>query len=115
MLYRRSIAAGMLALAGLCFSHSSLAADSPSAPGLVGEYFQVKGLGGFTDVQGKTPFLVRVDKKIDFPEASGDFYKTKLATDFYAVWTGSLKVEKPGEYCSLPPPTMAFGFQLMAK
>ncbi|HET6249342.1 MAG TPA: DUF6797 domain-containing protein [Tepidisphaeraceae bacterium] len=95
MLHRRfALSAAALAAASLLGVCSFAAAGD--APGLVGEYYQLKE-GGFANVEGKTPFLVRVDKRIDFPDTNGDFYKTKLSQNFLAVWTGSLKVDTAGE------------------
>ena len=38
------------------------------------------------------------DEKIAFRSAKGQFYKTKLATNFAAQWTGFLRIEKPADY-----------------
>ncbi len=75
------------------------AAESADQPGLVGQFFQKqKSEVGFIDIAGQKPFLVRVDKQVNFPEASGEFARTKLSQNFYAVWNGSLKVDHAGPY-----------------
>jgi fibro-slime domain-containing protein len=73
-------------------------AAPPLEPGLVGEYFALEGeLADFPDLPtGLKPTLVRVDRQVNFVE--GAFAATKLSSNFYARWTGALKVEKPGRY-----------------
>jgi hypothetical protein len=78
----------------------SLAADD-LVPGLVGEYFTYKTNGYVPDLPaGAKPFLVRVDKQINFPDpgTGGDFHGTKLVYNFAVRWTGVLRVAKAGEY-----------------
>jgi hypothetical protein len=66
-------------------------------PGLVAEYFKnVTKLAAIGPTS--RPFLVRIDKSINFHNTNGQFYKTKLATDFATRWTGFLKVDHPGRY-----------------
>ena len=70
-------------------------------PGLVGEYFSYRTNGYIPDLpEGAKPFLVRVDKEINFPDpgTGGDFHNTKLVYNFAVRWTGVLKVDKAGEY-----------------
>ncbi len=69
-------------------------------PGLVAEYFEFRGgLGAFPKVAaGQKPALVRVEKNVRYDDATGDFYGTKLESNFYARWTGVLRVEKAGPY-----------------
>jgi hypothetical protein len=78
----------------------SLGSVSEAAPGLVGEYFQK---ASEIDDKGKIvghakPFYVRVDKHVNFKEVSGDFYGTKLSSNFAVRWSGSIKIEQAGEY-----------------
>ena len=70
------------------------------APGLIGEYFQLKeALGDEFEIPvGQKPWLVRADKQINFAEASADFYGSKLANNFMVRWSGSLAIGKGGEY-----------------
>lgn len=68
------------------------------APGLVGEYFQkVNDFKAFLADKQK-PFLVRIDKSINFPSVEGQFYKSKLAVDFGVKWAGDIKIDTPGAY-----------------
>ena len=74
--------------------------DRDLEPGLVGEYFEMPGaLGDFPQIPpGRKPSFVRVDKSIDFDDAAGDFHGTRLSQNFYARWTGVLRVEKAGNH-----------------
>ncbi len=66
------------------------------APGLVGEYFRdVTDLNTLNDHK---PFLVRVDRNVNFRGAEGQFHKTKLSTKFSARWTGILRIAEDGAY-----------------
>ena len=68
------------------------------APGLLGAYYNdVKGLDELRDVK-HAPFLVRVDKKMQFDGVEGQFYDTKLSNNFAVRWTGVLRITKPGKY-----------------
>jgi hypothetical protein len=69
-------------------------------PGLIAEYFELKGgAAGFPRLApGQKPVLVRVEKNVRYEDASGEFYGTKLESNFYARWTGVLRVEKAGTY-----------------
>ena len=71
-----------------------------AAPGLIGEYFQLKeALGDEFEIPvGQKPWLVRADKQVNFAEASADFYGSKLADNFMVRWSGSLAVGKGGEH-----------------
>src|SRR4051812_41540975 len=65
------------------------ATDAKREPGLVAEYFkgirqQLKPFSAPTS----QPFLLRVDKNVNFKSVNGQFYKTKLATDFVVNWSG---------------------------
>ncbi|MBI3854431.1 MAG: hypothetical protein HY293_01935 [Planctomycetes bacterium] len=73
------------------------AADLDS--GLVAEYFTLANGGGAFPVPqaGQKPVYVRVEKNVDYPEVGGDFYGTRLTDNFYARWTGVLRVEKAGK------------------
>jgi hypothetical protein len=82
------------------FARAGAAADE-LAPGLVGEYFTYKTNGYVPDLPaGAKPFLVRVDKQVNFPDpgTGGDFHGTKLVYNFAVRWTGVLRVDKAGEY-----------------
>jgi sugar lactone lactonase YvrE len=69
-------------------------------PGLVGEYFTIDKPDTFPVIpSGRQPTYVRVDPRITFDEVTeGKFYGTKLSTNFYARWTGVIKIDKPGVY-----------------
>ena len=73
------------------------AVDKSRVAGMVGKYYQdVKSLDDIA--KAKEPFYSRVDERVNFRVTKGQFYKTKLATDFGAVWTGYMRVEKAGRY-----------------
>ena len=65
--------------------------------GLIAEFFD-----GTTEypskLSGKKPTLVRVEKQINFAEVTGQFYKTKLAENFSARFSGIIKVDQAGKY-----------------
>jgi len=84
-----------LALIPLLATMAGHAADN--APGLIGEYFKDKAefLPANTDMK---PYLVRVDKKINFDEVNGNFYKSKLAGNFSVRWSGVIKISEAGTY-----------------
>jgi glucose/arabinose dehydrogenase len=69
-------------------------------PGLVGEYFTIDKPDTFPVIaSGRQPTYVRVDPKITFDEVTeGKFYGTKLSTNFYARWSGIIRIAKPGVY-----------------
>jgi hypothetical protein len=74
------------------------AAVADAAPGLVGQYyFDVTNFKQI-DRPRREPFFVRVDPAMNFPVVDGDFYGTHLTTDFGVVWTGSIHIDKPGDY-----------------
>lgn len=88
----------LIAFTLISWSAASFAQDSlkPTAAGLVGEYFKA---GGKDDARPKgKPFLVRVDKQINFGEVSGDFYGSKLSDGFMVHWNGTLSAPKAGNY-----------------
>ncbi|HEX7899546.1 MAG TPA: PA14 domain-containing protein [Planctomycetota bacterium] len=64
-------------------------------PGLLAEYFE-----GIADFPASTPkpVLVRVEKQVNYGDVSGEFYGSKLESNFYVRWTGTLRVEKAGAY-----------------
>src|SRR5687767_10019793 len=83
----------MLVRCSLIFAlATSQAADLE--PGLVAEYFE--GIAAFPASTPK-PVLVRVEKQVNYGDVSGDFYGSKLESNFYVRWTGTLRVEKAGE------------------
>ncbi|NIP98897.1 MAG: hypothetical protein GWO24_38085, partial [Akkermansiaceae bacterium] len=71
-----------------------------AAPGLIGEYFKLKEkLGDEFEVPvGQQPWLVRVDKNVNFLETKGEFYGAKLSDEFMVRWTGELAVREDGAY-----------------
>lgn len=67
--------------------------------GLIAEYFELSETpGDFVDLKSKKPFLVRIDKQINYDSVEGQFYNTKLAANFTARWSGVVKIEKAGSY-----------------
>jgi hypothetical protein len=67
--------------------------------GLVGEYFRnIKDFDEIAKAPASEPFLVRVDENIGFSPVNGQFYKSKLATDFGVRWNGFLRVSDAGTY-----------------
>ena len=88
-----------LALIAAILALSALHAEE-LVPGLIGEYFNMKEpISGFlpTPVTIK-PTFVRVEKNVDFGEVTGDFYGIKFSDNFHARWSGTLRVEKEGDY-----------------
>jgi hypothetical protein len=92
-----TVAACALALAAL--STAVRAADD-LVSGLVGEYFALEEVpGDFPKIPAtKKPYYVRVEKTVDFDDAPDDFHGIKLSENFYARWTGTLRVDKAGSY-----------------
>lgn len=94
----RNVMAMPFLLAALALADTA-AADLQ--PGLVGEYFSYRTEGYIPSLpEGAKPFLVRVDKAINFPDpgTGGDFHQTKLVYNFAVRWTGVVRVEKAGDY-----------------
>ena len=75
------------------------AQDKDFEPGLVGEYFALSAAPESFPTLAATvkPTFVRVDKTIDFAAVNGEFHGTKLTDNFYARWTGVLRIEKAGK------------------
>src|SRR4051812_32015113 len=75
------------------------AQDKDLEPGLVAEYFSLNGgPSTFPDIPAtQKPTYVRVEKTVDYGDVTGDFYGTRLIENFYARWTGVLRVEKAGK------------------
>ena len=71
-----------------------------AAPGLIGEYFKLEDkLGDEFEVPvDLKPWLVRVDKAVNFPGSKGDFHGSKLAESFMVRWSGAITVPKGGNY-----------------
>jgi glucose/arabinose dehydrogenase len=67
-------------------------------PGLVAEYFEFSGTLAELPIipAGRAPTLVRVEPNIDYGAVRGSFYGTKLSTNFFARWTGFLRIQKEG-------------------
>src|SRR5258708_25357924 len=83
----------------LLFAAVLLAAQNDDLqPGLVAEYFALKEApANFPAIPAtQKPTLVRVEKTVDYPDVTGDFYGTRLVENFYARWTGVLRVDKAG-------------------
>lgn len=87
----------ILAAVTLCLP--ALAQDKDLEPGLVAEYFALaSGPNTFPNLAATVkPTYVRVEKNVDYPDVTGDFYGTRLSDNFYARWTGVLRVEKAGK------------------
>jgi hypothetical protein len=77
---------------------SSRAQSEDLEPGLVAEYFQFdRNLTELPAVPpDRMPTLVRVEPNIDYGAVTGSFYGTKLSTNFFARWTGVLRLGKEG-------------------
>jgi len=71
-----------------------------AAPGLIGEYFKLEDkLGDEFEVPvDLKPWLVRVDKAVNFPGSKGGFHGSKLAENFMVRWSGAITVPKGGNY-----------------
>ena len=80
----------------MCLSALPLTA----APGLIGEYFKLEDkLGDEFEVPvNLTPWLVRVDKAVNFSQSKGDFHGSKLAENFMVRWSGAIAVPEDGNY-----------------
>ena len=69
-------------------------------PGLMAEYFQLsetpEDFHPATDLQ--QPSIRRVDPQVNFTPSTWPFGQTELQNDFYARWTGKLRIAKPGKY-----------------
>jgi glucose/arabinose dehydrogenase len=75
------------------------AAPQEVEPGLVAEYFEIGGTADLPRIPAdRKPVLVRVEKTVDYDDVSGEFYGTRLESNFYARWTGILRVEKAGRH-----------------
>ena len=74
--------------------------SAPAAPGLIGEYFKLEEKLGdeFEVPTGLKPWLVRVDKTVNFAEAKGDFHGSKLVENFMVRWSGAVSVPRSGNY-----------------
>ncbi|MGH7177809.1 MAG: DUF6797 domain-containing protein, partial [Tepidisphaeraceae bacterium] len=71
------------------------ATTSALVPGLVAEYFRdAKSIDGTAG----TPFLVRVEPKIEFRESEGEFCGIKLSNNFAARYEGILRVDAANSY-----------------
>ncbi len=69
-------------------------------PGLMAEYYEFDAaIADFPALPaGKKPSIRRVDKQINVENCTENFNNTNLNTNFYAVWTGSVKIDKAGKY-----------------
>src|SRR5688572_8068001 len=77
------------------------AAETDLAPGLVGAYYQLASdVEDFPSLPAsRKPTFVRVDKQIDFDDVGDEeFHGTKLVENFYARWTGVIRIDTPGQY-----------------
>jgi hypothetical protein len=77
---------------------SGLGQDPTAEPGLVAEYFLLRAAPNtFPAIpESQKPTLVRVEKNVDYADVTGDFYGARMIENFYARWTGLLRVEKAG-------------------
>jgi hypothetical protein len=75
-------------------------AAQDAEPGLVGEYFELsEAPSDFPKLPAdRKPTFVRVDPQVNFDDVAGDFYGSRLSSNFYARWSGLLRVEKAGVY-----------------
>jgi len=64
-------------------------------PGLMGEFFELRGLNSFPKVSGPPSFW-RVDEEINFPLANSSISGGKVGAGFYARWSGKLRVITAG-------------------
>ena len=71
-----------------------------AAPGLIGEYFKLEDKLGdeFEGPVDLKPWLVRIDRTINFTQGEGDFHGSKLAENFMVRWSGAITVPKAGNY-----------------
>ena len=76
------------------------AAENTLQPGLTGRYYQMTNeLQEFPIIPaGKKPDVERVDKQINHAAILGAFAGTKLAENFYVVWTGKIRIPADGAY-----------------
>src|SRR5258706_1983554 len=88
------------ALATVAVCLPALAQEKDLEPGLVAEYFALgAGPNTFPNIPATMkPAYVRVEKAFDYGDVTGDFYGIRLSDDFYARWTGVLRVEKGGRF-----------------
>ncbi len=87
-----------LALIPLLAAMSAVSA-ADLTPGLIGEYFAMKGnVGDFQKVDGVKPTLVRVDQMVNFDEVRGEFHKSKIASNLFVRWSGVVKIATAGKY-----------------
>ena len=79
---------------------ATLSLSASGAPGLIGEYFKLEDkLGDEFEVPvGQQPWLVRVDKAVNFAEAKGEFHGSKLTDNFMVRWSGAITIKKAGAY-----------------
>jgi hypothetical protein len=93
-------ALSLLALAAVvAFTMNCARAEDELAPGLVGEYFDMGSPpSDFPNLEKVKPTYVRVDKTVAFGDTADDFYGIRMADNFAARWTGTLKCETAGKY-----------------
>ncbi len=82
------------------FFTAAMAGAAELEPGLVGEFFTIDNPSTFPTIAAdRQPTLVRIEPRVAFDEVNeGDFYGTRLTTNFYARWSGVLKITAPGLY-----------------
>ena len=90
----RNLITALALLTALAAAPAVSSAADATAPGLVGEYFNE----GTEIPEGGKPFLVRVDKQVEFNDDGGNFARSKLGENFAVRWTGVLRITDPGEY-----------------
>jgi hypothetical protein len=81
-----------------CPALAPLAQSEDLEAGLLAEYFELgRALTELPTLPpGRSPTLVRVESNIDYGAVTGSFYGTKLSTNFFARWTGILRIGKEG-------------------
>lgn len=87
-------------IALLCSIVLSAQAADEVRPGLIAEYYEfdtdVSDFPKITDE--KKPSIRRVEKQVFVENCESNFNNTNIDKNFYARWTGSLKIDKPGNY-----------------
>lgn len=89
----------LLLLAAALTTCTAFAGDALQ-PGLLGKYYQMPGsVDDFPSLPpGQKPSVERVDKDINFASTLEVFPGTKLVDNFYANWTGLIRIPKDGGY-----------------
>lgn len=69
-------------------------------PGLIAEYYEFgAAIADFPALPAdKKPAIRRVEKQINVENCTENFNNTNLNTNFFVIWTGSVKIDKAGKY-----------------